>query len=254
MRLVRGSLAVLATSLAACGGSDEAKQQPPPIVGQVQDAMRQVRSFHISGFEESSDGMTVARGDWTAPGRTRLHLVLNSAEADFILTGEHAYIRAAAKFWRSQSRVSPRVAGILANRWLIAPQSREFSALARQLQPENMAHCITVNLGTVHEIDRVAPHGEPLRVLKLAGDQPGSAPGLVFVQAQGQPLIRRIQQTGPARPGGVHDPRCDVDGENDTTRSVMTLSRFNAPVRISAPPHPLSLDDIRSKAQSTGVV
>src|SRR4051794_15996749 len=250
--VVLTSLAIVAAgSLAGCG--DDGSSKVPPLVGQAQAAMRQVKSFHLSGSDVTAHGTTIARGVWKAPGNIRLHMVINGSPVDAIMMGNHIYIRGSAKFWRAHS-MPPRAMAIVAGRWVIVPPTRQFTALKRELQPESMAHCITVNLGSVRDAGRVTRNGEQLRLLELAGDKPGSAPGRVFISADGPAFVRTVEQTGPARPGGTRDPLCDADGTNDTERATTTLSRINRPVTIAAPAHPLSLDDIRSRSKGTGTV
>ena len=60
-------------------------------------------------------------------------------------------------------------------------------------------------------------------------------------------------QTGPQKPGGTPDPRCDSDDEDSsTTASDFRIGNYDQPVDITAPEGALSIKDLEKAAGTSG--
>jgi hypothetical protein len=75
------------------------------------------------------------------------------------------------------------------------------------------------------------------------GDRPGTSPGRLYIAATGEPLPLRTIATGPERPGGKKDPRCDSDTPTRAGDEVL-FSRYDEPLDITAPPDALDLGKV----------
>ncbi|MCW2966743.1 MAG: hypothetical protein JWM71_515 [Solirubrobacteraceae bacterium] len=266
MRPLRVLLLVVAPlALASCGGGSHvpkttatsaattvpASARPQLRLDAVRSALRTVKSFHVSGTQIAADGTTTLDGDVTAQGSVDLTLTQKGATARIMIIGHGFYLRGARSFWISH-KTPPALADKLASHWVKAPADPAISRLSQQLVPKTLAHCLTFDAGTIRNAGTRTFDGQPVWVLSSVGDQPGSAPGQLFISAQGRPLPVRVLQTGPDRPGGAHDPLCNDTSQPDTTtHSDIRLSRFDAAVSITAPKGALDLGQLAQQQQGT---
>jgi hypothetical protein len=252
------SLLLAPVALTACGSGSPggtattatpaAAGTPQQELANVQAALRTVKSFHVTGTQLAADGRTSLSGNVAANGSLDLTLTQRGATARILLIRRDLYLRATRRFWLAH-QTTAAIAGKLAGRWVNVPADRATLDLSRQLSPQTLAHCTTVNTGTIRSAGATSFLGRPVRVLVSAGDSPGSAPGRLFIAARGRPLPVRVLQTGPERPGGTSDPRCTSSGPDTTRRSDLRLSRYDVPVHITAPRDVL---DLQSLAQQGG--
>ncbi len=146
------------------------------------------------------------------------------------------YMKASAAYWRSVGGKNGNVlARKLADRWVRVPAS-----VAADVKPwmtkltEVLRVIVTLAYGTIvnNGIKRVA--GRRAIELEYKGDRAGATPALLYVTADGPVLPLRSVQTGPRKPGGKIDERCD-DADARTSSSEVTFSRFNAVPPLRAP-------------------
>jgi hypothetical protein len=76
--------------------------------------------------------------------------------------------------------------------------------------------------------------GHDVVVLVDKGDGSSNEPGELYIPTKGPALPMRVRQTGPRRPGGHVDPRCN-DPTSTTRSSDTRLSAFDEPLHITAP-------------------
>jgi hypothetical protein len=253
------SLLLVPVALGACGSGSNggtattsptaAAGRPQQELATVQAALRSVRSFHVAGTQLAADGRTTLSGDVTATGSLDLTLTQQGAAVRILLIGRDLYLRATRGFWLAH-QTTPAIAGRLAGHWVKVPADKATLDLSRELSPQTLAHCTTVNTGTIHDAGTATFLGRPVRVLVSAGDAPGSSPGQLFIATGGRPLPVRVLQTGPERPGGTNDPRCASNGPDTTRRSDLRLSRYDAPVHITAPRDVLDLQSLTQQGGS----
>lgn len=245
--------------VAGCGGSDDPRpaspsasaDAPQQALEQMQRSLRTVRSFHVEGTDTSRGDTTHLSGDWAAPGDARFLVRQGRGAAKMIILRRAAYLNAGAPFWAARGKLPPRAAAALAARWVRVPRTADLAELSRSIRPRGLAHCVTVNLGTVRDRGTQTKDGRRVRVLQLLGDAPGSAPGLVYADPRSGLPVRLIQ-TGPHRPGGTRDKVCDgPGGPDDSTASDIRFSRYDRPVSITAPRHPLRLRDLVAGLKNT---
>lgn len=260
---------VLVLALAGCGGSASsashaapgtlarattttvpvARQDPQRTLRDARAALVGLRSYHLEGSTTDPDGTTTMAGDVTAAGNLRVTLHQQGASAQLIVVRGAVFLRAASRFWRN-SYLSEQLATVIANRWIKAPPDHGIARLSQQVRPRTLAHCLQSGGDEIADAGLQTYRGQRVRVITIAGKAPGSAPGSLSVAATGRPLPVRVLQTGPARPGGAIDPRCEDPSEPDrSTRSDIRLSGFDEPLHVTAPPDALDLEALVAQLQ-----
>ena len=124
--------------------------------------------------------------------------------------------------------------------------SESVRSLLVKLSPKYLASCYATGLGTLSNNGVKTLDGRKVIVLEDKGDKPGTAPGLLYVAAEGPFLPLREVQTGPSKPGGKRDKRCDA-GDDKTTTADVTYSQYNRVPRLKAPRGALSLEEPKAK-------
>jgi hypothetical protein len=245
------TIALLAgtSASAADQGSKPAKQ----ILADTARDLAKVRSFHVEGTEIDKDGRTRLSGDVLASGSLRLRATMGSMSFRLTVIGTATYLRANAAYWKAEGGATGKqLAASFANRWVRVPDSGGGGAAdaLKQLTPKGLAHCIGRGTGTVTNEGTRTLGSRRVVVLVDKGDKPGSSPGRLYVAASGRALPLRVTQTGPRKPGGQLDPRCE-DAASTTKRSDVRLSAFDKPVKITAPKGAIDLRDMQGQAPAT---
>lgn len=253
------SLILLLAALAGCGGdsggssgsassgSALAAKSPRQIVDATADALERVDSYHLEGTQTDEEGQARVEADVAASGDLRFRLENAGRVADLMYVDSKYYLRANEAFWRKEAAQSgDRLAELLADKWIVLPATElgDLEDVVAQAQPQNLAYCARRPTGTLTNLGTQSLDGTPVIVIEDKGDRPGEAPGEISIAATGPPLPLRIVQSGPAPPGGRHDPRCDSE-DDTTTASDLRLSRFGEPVSLAAPKDALGLQDLR---------
>jgi hypothetical protein len=253
-----------AAALAGCGGSSasrsstgttsanaaapngEARKPAGQILADMKVALGRVHSFHLQGTGvDLKTGTMSMTGDIALPGRIRMAISQGNQTAAFILVGRDAYLRGNAAFWAAHTG-SARVVNLLANRWILVPPAVAASDFGRFLALTNrstLAGCLIGRHGTLTVAGMTTDGTRPVVILKDQGDVPGDSPGLAYIATTGPPLPVRAIQTGPTRPGGPPDRACGQKStQRDTTKSSnISLSGYDQPIQITAPPNALIL-------------
>lgn len=242
----RVSAAAVGLLVAGCGGGGDegrdrlADQPARAILRTAAGALADVSAIHIEGRSTDATGTTTVIGDVTADGDADLRATGAGGTFAIRVKDGRAHLRAGAAFWRAQAAGAPgrTLAARLAGRWVIAPAGT--AAPFKRLRPRSIARCAETHLGSLDtREDSLA--GKRAVVITDDGGAPGSAPGEIWVAASGAPYPFRILQTAPRSSGGTPVAGCDTTADAATRTSDIRLSRFNTPVRITAPPNPLAL-------------
>jgi hypothetical protein len=244
----------LVALLAGCGGGGgthagggEAAKPADQIIADTVAALGRVQSFHLEGTATDTSGPSTLSGDVSIPGR--LHIMLRRARssAEIVLVGPYGYLKATRSFYRRQGTPS-RLARSVADRWVRVPAATtpgvaEFAALTN---PATIGHCLVAShLGTLTRVGTDSVDGRPVVVLADNGDVPGSNPGRLYVATEGPPLPLRATQTGPPKPGGKPDTRCnETDTSSNVTASDVALTAYDKHVDIAAPPAAVDLSSL----------
>jgi hypothetical protein len=231
-----GALATAGVALAQDDGGEAAKD-PKAILADAAHDLAQVKSFHFAAKITDDDGTTTLSGDVLASGAGRLALVNGGEKAQIVALPSRTYIKANASFWRDVGGkgLSSKVIGKLANRWIREPGDESSAAVLGDFRPKKLAACLSGGTGTLTKDAPGTAGGQPAIVLKDAGDKPGTAPGRYYFTSTPPILLVRAVQTGKAKPAKTKDPDCGDDGANTTTRSDLSLSRFNKVAKVTAP-------------------
>ena len=265
MRAHRSTILTAAMSLAiaGCGGGDGAgdggggdlaSKPPKQILADMSAALAKVRSYHVEGTEEDRDGRSVLAADVTAAGAAHITVRTAGTRLEILVAGGQNYMKADRAFWKRQGGTNgAKVAQVLGDRWVVAPPSAAgtFGPLVQRLSPRTLARCTSRNTGTPTKAGTRTVAGQRAIVIADKGDRPGGGPGELSIAATGRALPLRMTQTGPEAPGGKPDPECDPDGTSDTTASDVRFSRFDAPLRISAPANALDLGSLQRGSGSS---
>ena len=222
------------TATAGCGddsadsGSLESKSAGQ-ILEESAAALKQVRSYRVQVTQRSSK----ATADVELPSKLRLALREGAASASIIAVAGSVYIKANEAYWKGQQGER---AAQLAGKWLKAPSSTsDLSDVTNGLDPETLSRCLVQDHGTIEKGGTETVDGEQAVVLIDKGDRPGTAPGKLYVAAEGEPLPLRTIATGNQRPGGKKDPKCDGDTPTRAGDEAK-FSRYDESLDITAPP------------------
>jgi hypothetical protein len=259
-------IALAAVALGGCGGgsdkksspsvkkSDVASKSPTQLLSDVEQALGRVKSFHVEGTGvDRKAGPQKLSGDFGVPGKLHLSLTGKTGAIEFTVIDKAAYMKADRKFWQSQG-LPAKALDLLADKWVKVPQSAagsigEFTAWT---DPATIGHCLVwKDIWTDTSGGSTTFDGKPVVVLVDKGDKPGSSPGKLYVAASGDSLPLRAMQTGASQPGGAPDARCGETktSQDSTVKSDLTLSRYNEPVTIAAPPNAVDLNALQAQAQ-----
>jgi hypothetical protein len=222
------------------------KLPPPPTAAQIGQgaagrllaqslsALARVRSFRMDA-------------DITGNGtHMRAIAVLGTRSTEFDITVTHgdqnleliglpvtSYVRANSAFWVAHG-FGARV-GSLSNRWIAAPTARlgKLGADVTGKGATELTRCAGQNLGTLSFAGSGSVNGQPVTVLRDAGDKPGSSPDLYEIAKRPPHLLLGIIGQGGTRPGG----RISVcnDGQGGDWRGSGTFSQFGHPTPIAPP-------------------
>jgi hypothetical protein len=233
--------------LAGCGSSKrpaapngEASKSAQQIVADAEAALGRVHSFHIDGAAKDVHGARVKfTADVVLPGRLRLAVIQSTGTIEFIFVDGNSYLRASRDFW-ARHGARPDVIAVVADRWVKLPASATSAAglPSAWTSPATVGHCVIgTDLGSLSLAGKGTVGAQPAVIVADQGDKPGGSPGRLYVATRGPPLPLREVSTGPEKPGGRPDPRCN---ETETSSASITsgefeFSRYNAPVKISAP-------------------
>jgi len=247
-------LAILAiVVLAGCGGSsdddgggDRSSQSAEQILKEVAAELGKVRSYHVSGTSVDKEGSSVISGDVTDSGAVRLSVTKDGEPLTVISVDGQQYLKASGNYWRDNGGAQgPRLAGLLGDRWVKMPASsvKSLQADINRTLPKELAYCLSQETGPFEKAGMRSVDGRPTIVIRNKDTKPGSEPGELYVPTSGPALPVRTRQTGPRRPGGELDPRCENTDSTEKS-STATFSKFNAVKPISAPPNPLDLEQL----------
>jgi hypothetical protein len=161
-----------------------------------------------------------------------------------VLIGDAAYLKGDRRAIRGM--LGPEAARLFAGKWLKVPADQAGSArdLIDEFSPERLAYCLPLELGTLKNLGTQQLDGREVVVVSDRGDKPGTAPGKLYVAAEGKPLPLRLEQTGPVKPGGTSDPRCsDPESESDVVSGDLRLE-YGKSVAVTAPPEAVDLSEL----------
>jgi hypothetical protein len=241
---------ILIATVAGCGSdSNESSSNdangieskaPQQALEETAAALRQVESFHIEGTQ--ARGTEVVKADFAGSKKLRLDVRQRDATARMVLIDGSVYMNANAPFWRRAE--AGDVAKELDGRWLKVPGAEgDLQKIAKEVDPAHLSRCLLKDHGTLAAGGTAKVRGQPAVVILDKGDRPGTSPGRLYIAATGEPLPLRTIATGPERPGGKKDPRCDSDTPTRAGDEVL-FSRYDEPLDITAPPDALDLGKV----------
>lgn len=214
---------------------DPAAQTPQEVIGDLARDLSAVKSFRYAGTVTDPRQRTRLNGASTSQGRSRMTLTVRRQVSRMILLPSRVFWNfnrafVLANFDRTRSNL--RNAG----RWL-ATSKRNAGELGfgiAESEPKRLARCLTESTGTLRHGGSAIVAGQPTIVIVDRGDRPGTTPRKLYLAASGPRLPLRIVQTGQRKAGGSPDVRCR-GADDDTLRSDLRFSGFNARVKIAAP-------------------
>jgi hypothetical protein len=241
---VAGSLALLALGGPLASAADESAKSPEAILADVAHNLRPVHSFHMSGTEVDAGGRSSLTADLDSSGKADLTVRQGATVVRVLVVSRSAtYLKANAAYWKAAAgKQGAAVAAQLADRWVKAPatSTKAFTSLFAQLSPKRLASCLTVGNGTLANGGTARVDGRWAVVIVDRGDKPGTTPGKLYVSTTGPAMPLRVVQTGPRRPGGHIDTRCE-DAHDTSTASDFHLTAFDEPVHVTAPKNAIVL-------------
>jgi hypothetical protein len=244
---VTASIALCALGVAASStiARGEESKSPQAVLSDLQRDLGKVKSFHFAGSQTEKGVVTRMSGDVFASGSASIAVTEGKASVGMILLPKATYMKANAAYWRVNGGKSGKtLASKIAGRWVKVPDSAgdSLQPLLTKLSPKHLASCATTGLGTLSNNGVKTLGGRKVIVLEDKGDRPGTTPGLLYVAADGPALPLREVQTGPRKPGGKLNKRCD-SASDKSTESDVTFSRFDRVPQLKAPRGALSFED-----------
>jgi hypothetical protein len=233
----------------------EASRAPAQIIQDTVAALDRVHSFHLQGYQSGSGPPTFLSADISIPGRLRVTLSQGRGIAQIIAINGQGYLRANLAFYSGRAGANPRVAALLADRWISEPATTTpgasiFDALT---SAATVGHCLVdSHNGRLSVTGTGTIRGRPVVVITDHGGPPGTAPGRLYVTTTGPPLPLLGLQTAAGRPGGTPDRECNETPSDVSTHSTsgrFAVSAYNRPVSISAPAGALDLSTLSPGTQ-----
>lgn len=249
-------LAVLLTlpalALGACGGDDgggsggSVPDDPAAAVKAAGDALAKVPGFHFEGTQTDEDGPGTIKADVRRDGSFDAQ-VTQKGTVELRSAGGEVYLKADKAFWTANG--DAQTAALLGDKWVKGFGDALGATGIEQFLPQNVTYCLTRSLGTLSSGGTGEVDGTPVKVIKDAGDKPGTSAGELSIATKGEPFPLRATQTAKEQPGGTADKRCGDDGKQDqTTASDVKLSDFGASSKIAAPAGAIDLNSLSGGA------
>jgi hypothetical protein len=240
------AVATLAVSvaLAGCGGASakhgEAAKSPQQIAADAVAASKNLHSFRLAGTITDADGITRVSAAVAGPGRISFSERRASYVVQVIALGSVTYVKGNRAYYSAQPKLTPAQVTKYTDRWLkVSTASNPSFArdLARETNLSIGLRCWSARKRGLSVAGTGSVGGRAAVIVASDGSEPGGAPGKVYVAATGPAWLLRSVVTGPRKPGGP-----SACAESTTPRtSDITISDFNQPLPVSAPPSPLDL-------------
>jgi hypothetical protein len=240
------AVATLAVSvaMAGCGGTSakhgEATKSPQQIAADVLAATKHLHSFRLGGTITDANGTVRVSGMVAGPGRISFSEQRASDVVKVVALGSVTYMKASRAYYSAQPKLTPAQVTSYTNRWLeLSTASNPSFAedLARETNLSIELRCWAARKRGLSVAGTGSIGGRAAVIVASDGSVPGSAPGKVYVAATGPAWPLRAVVTGPRKPGGS-----GACAEPTTPRtSDITISDFNQPIALEAPPSPLDL-------------
>jgi hypothetical protein len=239
------ALTAIAVVLAACGGTGvsrhgEAAKSPTEIAADVVDATKQLDSFRMNGTVTETTGSTRVAAEVAGPGRIGFSEQRGATTVQVLALGAVTYLKASRAYYTAQHNLTPAQVARDADGWLKLSTAAypSFSAdVARTTNLSVELRCWADRKGALSVAGTGRVGGRPAVIVTSDGSVPGSAPGKVWVAATGPAWALRSVITGPRKPRGP--AACT---QPTTVRaSDVTISDFNQPISLAAPPSALDL-------------
>lgn len=243
-------LVALPLALVAVGGplasaADESSKPAKAILADLAHDLGNVSGYRVTAKVTDADGRTAMTIDVAKSGGFAVSLREGDIAAQMRVLPKAFYLKANAGYWKEVGgKDGAAAARQFANRWVKMARSAgdEYDAVVEQLTPKRMASCVTRNAGTLVKGGTTTIDGKRAIVIVDKGDKPGTTPGRLYVTAARPTLPIRSLQTGKRRPGGKIDSRCE-DKDDTSTASDLRFSRFDQPLRLTAPKGAIDLTE-----------
>lgn len=250
-------LSLPALALAACGDSSDDKAtggaaakspasapaaSPRERLQASADALAATKGFHLEGTSTDKDGRGMIEGDIRRDGSLRVELRQGGSVIEARSVGGKIFFKADRRFWEQNG--GGAATKLFAGKWVTGPPEKLGGDEFERFDPKTLGYCLTRRIGKLEDGGAGEVDGTRVTKVKDLGGAPGTAPGVLSIAAEGDPLPLRIEQTGRAKPGGKRDPRCDSEGPDTSTKEDILLSNFGADSPIEAPPDALDLEEL----------
>jgi hypothetical protein len=220
----------------------EASKSPAQILADASAALRSAGDFEMRGsLTEGGQAMQMSVAVSSSKSAD-VSITMRGGTFEVIVTpSAGSYGLGSAQFWASHT-ADPRVASLLAGRWVKIPaaQAGSMTALLGPLAPDTIASCMTQDHGTLSLGGTTTVAGVPAILIRDAGDLPGTQPGTLAVATTGPAYPLQVTGTGTERPGGPKN-MCNEYGKGGSGDGEFTISRFGQVAPIQPPANALQL-------------
>ncbi|MBV8295050.1 MAG: hypothetical protein JOY55_25145 [Mycobacterium sp.] len=242
-----GAGAVVVSACGSSGGTTpprpagEVSKTADQIVADAQAALSAATSVHLSMTGQTKDGTQSFQLEITQAG-VKGTLDDAGVTANVIVVGGRSYLQGQGFFAKY---AGPVAASVIGNRWVQMPSGTDLG-LSGLADPRTLAICMVAGHGTLSKGTTSSFDGTPAIGVLDKGNAPGDAPGTMEVATTGPAYPLRFVQTGPNSPGtqvqpAICGPSSSGSSAAQTSNVQVTLSGFDAPATITAPPDPFVL-------------
>ena len=190
-----GLSTLMAVAAPTNAGGGEASKSPQAILSDMQRDLRKVKSYRIVATVREKRAVTKMSGDILTSGSVDITISDRRGTLRMRQLPQALYMKADARYWKAVGgKNGAEVARKVAGRWVKVPASSGASLkpVLVKLSPAHLASCMKVDASglTNNGIKKVG--GRRAIELEFEGGQPGTAPGLLYVAADGPvlPLVR----------------------------------------------------------------
>jgi hypothetical protein len=214
---------LLTFALAACGGSSSGNgvegKSPNQIVSAASGAVANVSSVHVSGAIPSGGAQFTLDLSLVNGKGGRGSVAQGGLSFQLVALNQQLYINGSPTFWRQFGGAA--AAQQLSGKWLKAPTTGQFAALAMLIDARRLFGQLLANHGTLTKGQVTTVRGQ--KVVPVTDTARG---GTLYVATTGKPYPIEIVKNG-------------------TQGGQVTFDQFNQPVTLSAPPNAVDVSQVK---------
>ncbi len=214
--------ALLSTAVSGCGsssGNGVQSKSPEAIVSAATQALKGVRTVHVSGSTTSSGTAVKLNLDLVSGKGGRGELTQNGLSFQIITISGQVYINGSDGFWRHFG--GEGAVQLFHGKWLKAPATGELASVAKLTSLQQLFSELLASHGTLKKGGTTSIDGQ--KVVAVTDTTQG---GTLYVATTGKAYPIEVSKTG--KEGGT-----------------VMFDRYNESVSLSPPANPVDISQLR---------